>query len=70
MEPQGPQHLLQLDQPQVVQFAHLIWQLHGLHVDDKNSHTHAYVNPLLIFRVTLLQKHDFHTTSIMSKMII
>jgi hypothetical protein len=48
----------------------LIWQLHGLHVDDKNSHTHAYVNPLLIFRVTLLQKHDFHTTSIMSKMII
>jgi hypothetical protein len=48
MEPQGPQHLHEFDRPQVAQFAHLIWQLHGLHVDEKNSHSCAYVNPPLI----------------------
>jgi hypothetical protein len=35
MEPQKPQQLHEFDWPQVVQFAHLIWQLHGLHKDEK-----------------------------------
>ncbi len=48
MEPQGPQHLHEFDPPQVVQFAHLIWQLHGLHENEKNSHGCDNVNPFLI----------------------
>jgi hypothetical protein len=48
MEPQGPQHLHEFDPPQVVQFAHLIWQLHGLHEDEKNSHGHTNASLLLI----------------------
>ncbi len=52
MEPQKPQQLHEFDWPQVVQFAHLIWQFHGLHEDDKNSHGCANVNPLLIQGLT------------------
>ncbi len=48
MEPQGPQHVPEFDLQQVVQCLHLIWQLYGLHKDEKNSHDRAYVNPLLI----------------------
>jgi hypothetical protein len=48
MEPQGPQHLPEFDSPQVAQFPHFIWKLYGLHEDEKNSHDHAYVTPLLI----------------------
>ncbi len=48
MEPQGPQHLPKFDLPHVAQFPHLIWQLCGLLNDEKNSHNHAYMNPLLI----------------------
>jgi hypothetical protein len=43
-----PQHLPQFDPQQVPQCSHLKWQLYGLHEDERNSHNHAYVNPLLI----------------------
>jgi hypothetical protein len=48
MEPQRLQHLHEFDPPQVVQFAHLIWQLHDLHENEKKSHGCANVNPFLI----------------------
>jgi len=48
MELQEPQHLHEFDQHEVVQFTHLIWQLHGYTRMKKNSHGSAYVNPLLI----------------------
>jgi hypothetical protein len=48
MELQGPQHFHEFDPPQLVQFAHLIWQSHGLQEDEKISHGCANVNPPLI----------------------
>jgi hypothetical protein len=35
MEPKRPQHFHEFDLPQVVQFSHLILQLHGLQKDEK-----------------------------------
>jgi hypothetical protein len=39
--------------PRLFIFPHLILQLYGLHKDEKNSHGYAYVNPLLIWGLSL-----------------